>query len=381
MKHGLSVCKLGVWAAIGLAWAASSATAAAEMAAAANAEHELATLEVSAVFVGMAGSEQLAAKTAAWFVGHALRFSSREDDAVDTEAWLRSSANGLRILVRETATGRLRLWFVLQRDGARRYLVREQTLPSGLDEVGLENIAQLLFSSALALAEGREETPVERVPEAPRFASEGVESVRERAPRRASVARQSGSIPSDPARASREGALQLGGAVGYELRVSGPEGIFQGPVLALGVQQKRSDWDRTLTLAATLLVPGGFESTDYAVNTKGYSGRVQALAKRSGGDALSPEILLALGLDWLTLSPETLSTARFTASGERRSLRPFVAIGGGLSFRIGALSLSTELEAVAHLSRTHYDVEEGGVRRESLVAWPLQPALRVALRW
>lgn len=345
---------------------------------AASAENELAKLDVNIEFVGVSRAGALAAKTAAWFAGNSRSFASRESQ-VDVEQWLANSASGLRVLVRETTPGQLRLWFLLQSSGSRKHLIREQALPTGLDEIGLENVAQLIFSSALALIEGREETTVApSEPEAP--PPERSVSVRDSSVRARRLPAPSNGVEAG-VEAKQHAGLQLSAAAGYELRASGPEGIFQGPLLALGVRQRAPGWNRALTAAVTLLAPSSFEDTDFAVRTKGYSARLEALATRAGTDPLLPEVSFGLGVDWLSLSPESLSSQRFTASVERTSVRPFLAIGAGVSFRTGALRLSTQLEGVVHLSRAHYDVDEGGVRREALGAWPLQPALRVALRW
>jgi hypothetical protein len=340
----------------------------------------LASLEVSIEFAGVAHAELLAAKTASWFESGSLRFSSRERDALDTEAWLRASSTGLRVLVDGGDSERLRLWFVLESAGARRYLTREQSLPTGLDEIGLENVAQLIFSSALALAEGREETPRERVVEQmqqPLRAATDTNPYPRSAPR-AQEWTQPAPLPTVTV---RHRTTEFAAGAGYELRFSGPEGLLHGPRLSLGVRQKPAHWERTVGVAVTLFVPSQFEQADYAVTRRGYSARLEGLAVHVSSAALHAGASVGLGADWLWLSPQSLASQQFTAGSTRRSLRAFASVAAGLWLRLGAVRASMELECVAPFSRAHYDVEEAGIRRESVTAWPMQPALRLALRW
>lgn len=350
-----------------------------------RAEAQRDTLDVEVEFAGVQRSSELAAKAAAWFAGSGLAFSSRERDTIDAEQWLRRAVSGIRVLVSGVEATRLRLWFVQESGGVRKYLLREVTLPNGLDEIALENVAQLLFSSALALAEGREETPAEQV-------AKEMRQSRPAAASRAPLPKSAGSGGSrraveQPTRsnsrpsAALQPGLRLTAAAGYELRFSGPEGIYQGPLLSLGVRRPAAGWEPAFGTSVTLLVPGSFEQDDYRVDLKGYSGRLQALLRRSQTKRFALTLALGVGVDLLSLSPHSRSSSSFFPSAEQRALRPFAELGGGAGIRLGALTLSSRLGVIAHFSRIHYDVEEAGVRRESFSAWPLQPVLRVELGW
>jgi hypothetical protein len=345
-----------------------------------SAKDELASLEVSIEFAGVAHAELLAAKTASWFASGSLRFSSREQSALDIAAWLSASRTGLRVLVDGSDSERLRLWFVLESAGARRYLTREQVLPTGLDEIGLENVAQLIFSSALALAEGREETPRERVVEQMQRPLRAAPEVKPNPTQTSSTPARTQPTPR-PIVPRGHRATEFAAAAGYELRFSGPQGLLHGPLLSLGISQKPANWERTLAVAVTLFVPSQFEQADYAVKTRGYSARLEGLAAHVSTATLQAGASAGLGADWLWLDPQSLASQQFTAGSTRRSLRAFASVAAGLWLRLGALRGSMELECVAPFSRAHYDVEEAGVRRESVRAWPLLPALRVALHW
>ncbi|HEY3253891.1 MAG TPA: hypothetical protein VGJ91_08095, partial [Polyangiaceae bacterium] len=130
---------------------------------------------------------------------------------------------------------------------APRHLVREVRLRQGFDELGLERLASVTHSAFVALSEGIEgvarEQAERELGEAGVAASSLALPGEAAAP--AAVAAASPAIPlpkldSPPRgqspRAAAKSAASLLVSAGYGVRFRGPEGVGQGPSLALGVQ-------------------------------------------------------------------------------------------------------------------------------------------------
>lgn len=341
--------------ALGPAW--RGAALAAEPDAASEASRAIPRMTL--VLVGSAPPPALGEQVTSWFRSATtdVRAASTLDAA---EVLAVPPAPGVRvwIVMRGASTARLAFSVQRERGDAPRFLVHDVDLPGGLDEVGREHLAQIVYLSALALWEGTEETARSEV-----------------------VARLGGATETPRARASvasTEPRWQLG--VEYALRGRGDEGVGHGPgvTLALGPAPERRglggalhlafEWPRSAEQGGTTLdLIGGHLRLGITLT--------QPLAPRTW---LRAE--LGPGLEAVRFTAR-FSDSEITARDARIDWRPFGFGWLGLGARVAGVSCSAGPLLAVELYRTHYDVEQSGRRSEVLVPPLVQAGLVAGASW
>ena len=327
---------------------------------------------------------ELDAKIASWFLGQRDAYTSGQLDRFDTTQLFDGPTQGVHVFVTRPDDRLLRLFFVFRDGERRRYLVRDIALSSGLDEVGLENAAQVVFSASLALSEGREETPLEHVTERLTPGPEpAARPARPRAPE--AVVRSATDVTANgaqPAQTRVATPLYLLTAAGYSARYRGPEGVAHGPLLSLGVARRASTVrELGIRVSGTLFVPTALRRPDLELVLRGYSLALEPWVEPKRFGNVRPLISLAVGIDIVDVGPRLSSSALIYPASPSRDVDPFVTPRLGAYFALGRVSVGVALDLTIQAVRRHYDVSEAETRQPWIQAWRAQPGLLVQALW
>ena len=177
-------------------------------------------------------------------------------------------------------------------------------------------------------------------------------------------------------------ARHVHSALGYQFYARGGEPLTHGPALRLEL-----DWlSRTVVL-------GSFVRTALFTSTPAQSGGVEIGLEGMGvGAGLAASLpwqhwlgRLALGtnLDLINLGVNVHDTDTLRSLGGRTRPRVFLTAETGIAARLGRFEIGTEGLLRWQTSSSHYDVLEGGQPHTLVRAWRLQPgaALEVAYVW
>jgi hypothetical protein len=318
------------------------------------------------------------ARIVSWFQGQSTVAHAARSDTLDSAAVLsRSAEPGIRawIVLKDPSVGRI-FFSVVDPDLARRFLVQDVSLPGGLDELGIEQLAQVVYLSAQALWAGSVESTREEVEEGLRRGEHPEES-RVEAPVPPPAPPVAAPEVPPPHPTSRR--VEVGSE--FALRAQGDEGTGQALGASIGLV-----WQRERSAAGAQLHVDAFVPRDQS------AGDVHVVL---GGVGLEAGIAVAFRASkelWLTgeVGPG-LDVVRFhTGSIEVAGLRP---TSGGLNARpnaylrigprvdLGSISLAAEALLVVQFLATHYDIAQGSTRSRVMIPGAVQPGLALAVSW
>jgi hypothetical protein len=326
-------------------------------------------LSVFVDFVAIEDSAPLNAKIASWFSSQGAAYASSRRERFEMSELLDERAPGMHVFVTRTQPELLRIFFVFKDGPSRRFLVREIALPTGLDEVGLENAAQVVFSASIALWEGREETPIERISPPP-------------SPTPAAGARLPTAPRDEPrARAPARAKVYVVTALGYAARYRGALGFAQGPRFSLGLARRSlAPREFGLSAAGTLLLPQTITEPDLSLLLSGYSFSLEPWLEVGRSGSWRWLASLAVGVDLLNASPQAVGT-QVAPGSPTRHWDPFLAPRFGAYFQWAQLSFGVAFDLSAQIVGRHYDISEAGESHLWLQAWRIQPGLLVQVIW
>jgi hypothetical protein len=291
------------------------------------------------------------------------------------------------VLERSDEQGTLRVWVVLATSerallyfadpASQQFLVREVPLRHALDELGREQIAQILVASMQAFVEHQMSSTPQEVrgsfadgqppPPEPIRAEDRVPT----APRAARPQVQASSPPASRWR-PKLGAL-------YAVRYKGREGIGHGPGVLLGVARaaSRVRWD--LAAKAQYEFPTEGRGQRIVVSTQAMAFRLALLVEGWAFHRFGWGAELGGGFDYVTFSPRPSEGVLPRPGGS--DLRPVAvtALRGSIGFPDWRLSLTAGITTV--LVERHYDLAVGGKAERDLVPWRVQPTLGVEASW
>jgi hypothetical protein len=366
--------KRGALRALGLAcafssWAGLAQAAEAVDAAAAAPSEGAPPPRVELVLVGdQAGGGLLLERTMSWFRDPRVTTEATRGSSVDAAAVLAPGASaGVRIWIwlRSPSSARL---FIAAHDtetGADRYWVSDDPLPSGLDELGSEQLAQLVHLSALAVWAGNLESRRSEVEAG--LASEAAKP--------APIAPPAQAAPRE-AETSRS-LLRLG--AGYSLRFAGDEGAPQvvSAMLGYGLHQPR----RELSLQANVgvLIPRSVSSSAVELDLKGASAWLEAAGEFQQTERFWLTCAAGPGIDVVSYHASHSETLRAEPGGT--DVRPFAQAALGARLDVGGVSVHIAALVLAQWLRVHYDVARDTGQSEVLVPWIVQPGAAVGVTW
>lgn len=338
---------------------------------------------VSVGFVAMGLAVELDAKTASWFVNQGVAYSSERLERFDADQFLNATEPGVHVLVTHMDPERLRLFFALRERTLRRYLVRDIALPSGLDEVGLENTAQVIFSASLALFRGGEETSLDRVRAALPHGDDELVAPLEPEPHEEATPAPPASLPRTQATAPTppRSSMYLVTSLGYSVRYQEPEHVAHGPVFGLGVADRWLGLSEVgARLSGGVLLPDTLSESHLELDLRGYSLALEPWVQFGRGGSSRWLASLALGLDVVQATPRATSSQASVAAPSR-TLDPTLTPRVAGYFDVGNLSVGAALELSFPLVDRHYDVLVDGEQQRWVDPWFAQPGISIHVAW
>gem|GEM_PF-2429802 len=360
-----------------------TATAVAAEPSAAVGESVPARFAVVVHLVAMERPEELDAKIAGWFLSQAGAYASVQQERFQASELFGAQAPGVHVFVTRLNADELRIFFVCRDGSKQRYLVRDLPLTQGLDEMALENTAQVVFSGSLAVWEGREETTADRVSAAlaplPDSAPTTMATPAATVPHAPSVVAHDEQDSSSRKDAPSPALEYLVASAGYSLRYRGPAGAAHGPLLGLGIAQRKQR-EIGVRLSGTLLLPITVEQEDLRLRLKGYSVALEPWLEFGRERPIRFLGSLALGMDIVNASASATHTG-IEPTSPSWEINPFLAPRVGVDFALEPFHVGVALDLAVQFVQRHYDVAAADEQQALITAWRVQPGLLVQAFW
>jgi hypothetical protein len=322
-----------------------------------------------AIVGSMPGGDALGSRVESWFAAQPTTVSVRSMPLLAAGEVLGArELTGVKVWVVLRSPSVARLFFAVAETeaGTPRYLVRDVTLDGGLDELGMEQVTQVIYVSALALWSGTLQSSRQDV-------ERGLAP--DPAPHRPATARPEAA----PAR-SRAGFSSAIG-VGYSARFAGEEGTTHAPSATFGVQHPVGRLTIGGRFEAALLLPHRAQENGLTLDLHGVSFAAGALLLGELFDGTSGSVELGAGFDVVNFEALSIDDPTLRAEADETESRPFVRVRSGVVRALGPVSLGVGAGLSIQLFRTHYDAEDGAKRSELLAPWLLQPELDASVTW
>ncbi len=311
----------------------------------------------------------LSARVLSFFAGGSTKTQATRIAALDANVvFSPAEVPGVRVWISMPTSTTARVVFAVQdgKDGAPRFLVNDVTLDGGLDEVGQEQLAQVVYLSAHALWAGNVGTSQAEV-------EQRLELARKPAAPPPPLPK-----PKAPPPPPATPWFHLGAE--YALRSHGDEGVSHGPAIVVGGGLPREEFGLGAWLHLGFWFPRAAEQGSLELDLAGGSVR--------GGLAPSWRVSQSVwitteagpGLDVVHYTPK-FSDAAVTPQESSWDFRPFVYGGVDVKWALGSINVSLATLLVFQLQHTHYDITTGGVSSEVLVPAVVQPGIAVGLLW
>jgi hypothetical protein len=344
---------------------------------------------VEIILVGLAGEvTEFADLLAEWLNSHGRRVAIRREPSLRAETVLAPSAEPETLKVWVVLVTPERAVLYLAEPAVSRFLVRDVPLRNALDELGREQIAQILVASVQAFVEHRAVSSREEVVRS--FGNVSAPS-RLEAPAPGAWAEAGSSRQSPPASEATAEAVdhgvktpgpprwrpKLGGL--YAVTLKGPEGIHHGPGLLVGMARaaSRVRWDFTAKGQYQFQNEG--HGARVAVSTSTFAVRLTAAAEMLTVSRFGWGAELGGGVDYVAFSPG--SGPGLVPRPAGTDLRPVLAAGlrGSIALRDWRLSGTAGISTL--LVKRHYDLAADGRPQADLTPWPVQPAFAIEASW
>lgn len=324
-----------------------------------------------AVIGAFPNAEMAEARIASWFTGQWVVTRARLAAELDAAAvFAPSETSGVRLWIVLGTPNSARLFFAVQRrtDLPSRFLVQDVELRSGLDELGIERLAQVAYFSAVAAWEGSVESSRQEV-------EKGLGARAAPAPLPPSARTSPPPLSRPPLLAPPKPWWHYVGGFTYETAFHGEEGTFIGTGTHAGVARRSGQGE----LSARFVFQVGF--VPYGMERAGVTLRPNLIAP---GIVLGTTRSLTSGL-WLGVevgAAFALISHRLPFNERWRKVAsdsspftPELTLGLGMDWEVGGIKLGLYGNAVVPLADDRLIVEDTstGERRALLSAWSVQP--------
>jgi hypothetical protein len=291
----------------------------------------------------------------------------------------------------------------LYADTARGRSVHEVPLEKGLDDAGIEAIAEALHSTAQAASAASEPrrpsshsssaamagagkagppaatiTPAPRSsppPPAPALAPAAGGDLASDAPRPGAT-RDAAPAARAPARGRR---FPLHTALGYQAYARGPEPVMHGPALHVELDAFEHPVVLAAWFRAAAFLSGTARSSGFAVRSSGASLSVGAAASLPIG-AVTARAGAGAGVDRVALDVRVLDPTLVRSLPDRRvAPRPFSGLEAGVRWRAGSMELAADALLRFLWRDTPYQVRDGERTLTVFSPWQLQPGALLGL--
>ncbi len=318
-------------------------------------------------------AETLETRVLSWFRGQATTTVSSRSRALDSDSVLApSSEPGVRVwIVLRTPTA-ARVFFAVQERAldSRRYLVNDVELDGGLDELGMEQLAQVVYLSAMGLWAGNLESSQKEVEE--RLRSIDVE---QHPPPPRPKPRPAAKLEPPPPRASIRAGFE------YWARYQGDEGLANGPGATFGIFASPSPHELGARLHAGLLLPRRLDATGVEIELRGASFALAMAVDVKAARNFWLSMEAGPGLDVVSYDTVSLEDSKLQPHSGDVDLRPLAFASFGLRAKLGSVNLGAAALLAVQLVRTHYDVTQDAQQSEILVPWLVQPGVSLGIFW
>ncbi len=325
----------------------------------------------------------LAARIVSWFHGAAGHAHASTPKGLDSSTvFAPTAAPGVRVWVLLRSAASARLFFAVEEraGGAPRYLVNDIALDTGLDELGMEQLAQVVYLSAMALWAGNVESSRSEVEASLRQTSIAKEKSVRAAP---AVVAPFAQASADRARLTARLGVEASERFGAELGLPRVGVTF-------GVLAQRSSALIGVHLHADVAVPETVQRSGLDLAFSGEGLRLGVLGERklSGKSWVGAELGTGLDVVRYRVSPETSTALRLAPGGT--DVRPLVYLSSFARWTVGPFSFRGGPEVVVQLEHTHYDILDdsaaGGSSSSNNHApiytpWVVQPGLALGAAW
>jgi hypothetical protein len=341
---------------------------------------ETPTQTVEVTLVGEIGSvPAFPERVTSWFDSDRFQVTVRVVARLDPRSILSEKRDrGVYVWVVLRRLDHARLYFASAAgaEGQTTYLIRDLELEGSLDEIGAENIAQVLNLSAVALLDGLAATrreDVERVLREEPDAKGGAEPSMS-----AAHPMQDKSAPRTNRAASRRRRIEAEFALGYGVSLRRDEGVWHGPRVGLAARLA-SGWG--LGVLAQGWLPSKGDMGPIALGFYGGFARLSGSFRHMLARGAALEWIVGPGLEVVHYGPvRSLERGVTTGRGDTDA-RPSVFAGVSGVFRHDSPRIGVTVECRGALVRTRYDVVVGDSRRVIGRAAALVPLLGVEARW
>jgi hypothetical protein len=267
----------------------------------------------------------------------------------------------------------VRLFFAVE-DRAReipRYLVHDVALDRGLDELGMEQLAQVVYLSAMALWAGNVES-------SRRDVEEGLRPPLAAPPPTPTAPPTAPPLTIKPPQGWRHG-IRVG--LDYIVRFRGDEGLTEGPGASVGVLWSEGASELGGRLHAELSLPHHPAKSGVEIDVFGGTFRLGLTMGHRASNRIWVTGEVGPGLDVVRYQTSSIANRSLQPTPGALSIRPLSYASVGVRADLGFASLSCSALVAVQLVRTHYDISENGLRSELLVPWLVQPGFSASVSW
>lgn len=320
---------------------------------------------VELVLVGDApGGSALLERSSSWFRDPGVTVEAARAPALAAGTVFATSRNaGVRIWIWLRTPSAARVFVTAQEParGAARYWVTDVALRSGLDELGTEELAQLVHLSALAvwsgnLESGRSEVEAGLALPAPRPTDRAPAPVHEQ---------------------PRTRTFTLGAE--YSLRFAGDEGAPQAFSAVAGLGFRRAEHELAARLHAGVFIPRRVQNAQLELSLNGGSAWLEGVSAWRLSERSWLTASAGPGADIVRYSARSTETLR--AEPGSTDFRPFLQAAAGLRVELGSVSVSAAALVLVQWLRVHYDVARPAAQDEVVTPWLVQPGGALGVTW
>jgi hypothetical protein len=275
------------------------------------------------------------------------------------------------------------IYLVVSGADAERCLVRDLALEHGMDELDQERLVQIVFSSALAVWEGRAESARAEV-ERRLGASEAAA-----APPVSASAEPTPPAPGPPpdssevaprwavetSPGSRLVQVEYAARVGYGISTRGPEGLAHGPELWGTLLERRGSWLLGGFLTTRYLVPFEATAKELKLELTGMRAKTGVSVGRIVNEVLRVEADAGIGADVVHYRPFVSSGLH--AQPGATEVRPVVGAFMAGSIPAGPGRIVLAAGADIQFDHTTYQITRQGQTHVALEPWLVQPGVAV----
>ena len=367
--------------------------------------------QIRAIRVVLVGTEPpfaFSERLASWF-GPATRIIVRNEPRLDANRIVGpKDQSGVYVWVEQRSFAVARIYFaVSEGDGRQRFVVRDVVLERGLDELGVERLTHVVYSSVVALWQRRiESSQAEVERQLASSAAAATDAAPTTAP--ANADRHGESAATEPAAAepaagqgtSRHGyalsaasepvapeqahpaacpSPHLALGAGYGLNARGDEGPAHGPQLWAALLGGCPAIRLGGYVSARYLIPVDRSANDVAVRLTGGRMRLGGLLQGVVTETFRIEVGAGFGTDIVRYEPS--ASAGLEARPGETEMRPVATLLVGSRFLagIGGIALVGELDV--QLQDIHYDVSRPAGLQIVLAPWQVQPGFSALMRF